>query len=433
MHNLKNTPSVILTLFTIIGLSLVGCGETSKAPTSYIPPTIGSVIPSATPTPIPSMVASPPILSQTATTTSTNVSVFPDPSGYTWALIVSGMELPVDIKNASDGSGRLFIVDKRGKIYILENGRVLSDPFLDISSEVDSTNTEQGLVGLAFHPEYVRNGQFFVNYIEKNGNTVIARFSASRTNPDTADPTSEVDYLHVHQPYPNHNGGGLAFGPDGYLYIGLGDGGSGGDPQGNGQNLQTYLGKLLRIDVDHGNQYQIPAFNPFASGGGLPEIWAYGLRNPWRFSFDHLTGDLFIGDVGQDSWEEVDFVPRGTAGGINFGWNYFEATHSYRGQPPATEQFTFPLAEYSHSEGCSITGGYVYRGSVLPEWNGIYLYGDYCSGNIWGIIPGEGSGLEGKLLFSSVAQITSFGVDENGEIYITDYKTGSILKLTKKQ
>ena len=338
----------------------------------------------------------------------------------------------MDIQNAGDGTGRLFIVEKGGRILILKDGELLPAPFLDISPKVDSRNTEQGLVGLAFHPDYAQSGFFFVNYIDRNGNTVIARFSVSANNPDQADPGSETDLLHVNQPFANHNGGGLAFGPDGYLYIGLGDGGSGGDPMGNGQNLQTLLGKLLRIDVDHGNPYAIPGDNPYVNGGGLPEIWAYGLRNPWRFSFDRLSGNLFIGDVGQDRWEEVDFVPKGTPGGLNFGWNYFEGNHPYKGQPPASVQFTSPVAEYSHADGCSITGGNVYRGSALPEWQGIYLYGDYCSGSVWGIIPGDGSAMMDKLLFSTGAQITSFGVDESGEVYMTDYKTGSVLELTKR-
>jgi glucose/arabinose dehydrogenase len=239
--------------------------------------------------------------------------------------------------------------------------------------------------------------------------------------------------LNVNQPYANHNGGGLAFGPDGYLYIGLGDGGSGGDPLGNGQNLQTMLGKLLRIDVDHVERYAIPTDNPFGESGGLPEIWAYGLRNPWRFSFDWLTGDLYIGDVGQDLWEEVDFVPAGKPGGMNFGWSNYEGNHPYKDQPSGSATFTWPVAEYSHSEGCSVTGGYVYRGSSLPEWQGVYFYGDYCSAKVWGLIQTSQDNWQSKILFSTSAKITTFGVDEAGEIYLADYQSGALLRLTRRQ
>jgi glucose/arabinose dehydrogenase len=260
---------------------------------------------------------------------------------------------------------------------------------------------------------------------------VIARFQVSASDPYQADPASEVDLLHINQPYVNHNGGGLAFGPDGYLYIGMGDGGSGGDPLGNAQNLQTLLGKMLRIDVDHGDPFAIPVDNPFI-GNGLPEIWATGLRNPWRFSFDRLTGDLYIADVGQDAWEEVDFVPAGTAGGMNFGWNYLEGTHSYQGQPPFNLQLTSPIAEYPHADGCSVTGGYVYHGLNLPEWQGVYLYGDYCSGNIWGLIASGQSAPQSRLLFATGAEISTFGLDEVGEVYLVDYGTGTILQLVRR-
>jgi glucose/arabinose dehydrogenase len=330
--------------------------------------------------------------------------------------VVSGLELPVDIQNAGDGSGRLFIVEKRGRILILQNNQLLPQPFLDIRGEVDSRGTEQGLLGLAFHPQYAQNGQFYVYYIDLSGNSVVARFHL----------------LHIQQPYPNHNGGGLDFGPDGDLYIGSGDGGSEGDPLRTGQNLQTLLGKLLRINVDSGDPYSIPPDNPFLGGGGLPEIWAYGLRNPWRFSFDRLTGDLLIGDVGQDAWEEVDFVPAGTPGGMNFGWSYYEGTHPYQDQPPASATFNWPVVEYSHSEGCAVTGGYVYRGADLPEWQGIYFYGDYCSGTVWGLIQTSQGLWVSKALFQTGAQITTFGVDEAGELYLSDYRSGEILRLVRR-
>ena len=339
----------------------------------------------------------------------------------------------MDIQNAGDGSGRLFILEKRGQIRILQNNQLLPVPFLDIQNEVGSQHTEQGLLGLAFHLKYAETGLFFVNYTDGNGNTVIARFHVSADDPNRADPTSEVDLIHVDQPYANHNGGGLAFGPDGYLYIGLGDGGSAGDPLGNGQNLQTLLGKMLRIDVDHGDKYAIPPDNPFAGGGGLPEIWAYGLRNPWRFSFDRLIGNLYIADVGQDAWEEIDVVPAGTPGGINFGWSYYEGNHPYKNGPPADVNFTFPAAEYSHADGCSVSGGDVYRGSALPEWQGVYFYGDYCSGNIWGLIHTADNAWQTKIMFTTGMKINTFGVDEAGEVYLADYGSGTLLRLDRKQ
>jgi glucose/arabinose dehydrogenase len=298
----------------------------------------------------------------------------------------------------------------------------LDTPYLDITDRVGSGGNEQGLLGLAFHPNYQVNGLFFVNYTDKNGNTVIARYRVTG-DPNVADPTGEMALLRVTQPFQNHNGGVLAFGPDGYLYAGLGDGGSAGDPQGNAQSLSTWLGKILRLDVDSAEPYAIPPDNPFGN-----EIWAYGLRNPWRMSFDRQTGDLYIGDVGQNQWEEIDFVSAGTPGGMNFGWNYMEGTHPYEGTPPQGTQLVPPVAEYSHSEGgCSVTGGYVYRGA-MPEWNGIYLYADYCSGIVWGLIHSN-SDWQDQVLYSGVGRITSFGQDEAGEIYLI-LDSGQILRLS---
>jgi glucose/arabinose dehydrogenase len=420
-------------LSIILCLLLAACGaglENTATPGGLqplIPPALAAtpILPAPTQTSPPQ--PSPPQPSPTALPT------FPDPVKYAWKSVFSGLELPVDIQNAGDGSGRLFIVEKRGRILLWASGEFKPSIFLDITGRVYSQNTEQGLLGLAFHPDYAQNGLFFVNYIDLNGNTVIARFHVLSNDPKQSDPASEVDLLHVDQPYPNHNGGGLAFGPDGYLYIGLGDGGSGGDPLGNGQNLQTLLGKILRIDVDHGDNYAIPPDNPFVKDGGLPEIWAYGLRNPWRFSFDRLTGDLFIADVGQDAWEEVDVVHAGTPGGMNFGWSYYEGNHLYKNQPPANAGFTFPVAEYSHAEGCSVTGGYVLHGKVLPAWEGIYLYGDYCSGTVWGLARDGQGNWQVRQLFSTGQQITTFGMDEAGEIYLVDYRSGTLLELVNKQ
>ncbi|MBF8285408.1 MAG: hypothetical protein HW378_4323 [Anaerolineales bacterium] len=263
---------------------------------------------------------------------------------------MSGLDEPVDLKHAGDGSGRLFVIEQPGRIRIVENGELLPDPFLDIEPLVNSRGNEQGLLGLAFYPDYAANGLFFVNYTDVNGDTVVARYAVSADDPSRADPASAKIILQVDQPFPNHNGGDLVFGPDGYLYIGLGDGGSGGDPQGNGQNLNALLGKMLRIDVNHGDPYAIPPDNPFAGrAGARPEIWAYGLRNPWRYSFDRATGDLYIADVGQNAYEEVDFQPADSRGGENYGWNKYEGFHAYDGG--ATDGLTMPVAEYAHAVG----------------------------------------------------------------------------------
>ncbi|MGA2505334.1 MAG: PQQ-dependent sugar dehydrogenase [Anaerolineales bacterium] len=437
---MKNNPTFHWThvMLSVVGwvliLSLSACaGEPTPLQLSPTQPQL-SPVSTIAPTQVPTLVPSvtPTLAPTSAPTNSPFLSGFPDPAAFVWTRVVSGLDLPVDIQNAGDGTGRLFIVQKRGSILILQNNQLQSQPFLDISGEVDSSGIEQGLLGLAFHPHYAQNGMFFVYYIDQNGNSVVARFHVAANDPNRADPASEVDLFHINQPFPNHNGGGLAFGPDGYLYIGSGDGGSERDPNRTGQNLQTQLGKLLRINIDSGDTATIPPDNPFIGKGGLPEIWAYGLRNPWRFSFDRLTGNLFIADVGQDAWEEVDFVPAGTPGGMNFGWSYYEGMHPYQDQPPANATFTWPVTEYSHAFGCAVTGGYVYRGMALPEWQGIYFYGDYCSGNVWGLIETSQDKWQSKILFTTGAKITTFGEDEAGELYISDYGTGTILRLTRR-
>ncbi|HNB50529.1 MAG TPA: PQQ-dependent sugar dehydrogenase, partial [Anaerolineales bacterium] len=360
----------------------------------------------AQPTPLPSVVS------------------FPDPTNYGWQTVGTGYNSPILATHAGDGTNRVFVVEQGGAIRILGQ----TNSFLDIHGRVGDEGNEQGLLGLAFHPDYEENGYFYVNYTDTNGDTVIARYTVSADDPNRADPTSELILLQIRQPYPNHNGGHLAFGPDGYLYIATGDGGSGGDPQGNGQSLSTLLGKLLRIDVNT-EPYVSPTENPFTDSYGLKEIWAYGLRNPWRFSFDRLTHDLFIGDVGQDEWEEINFVPAGTSGGLNFGWNYLEGTHTYEGSVPTGLALTGPIWEYSHSIGtCSVTGGVVYRGSVLPAWNGIYLYGDFCSGQVWGLLRDANGVWQNQLLFVTGLNITSFGEDETGEVYLVA-RQGEIYKL----
>ncbi len=364
--------------------------------------------------------------------TAGSVSAFPDPSSYQWVPVASGLFEPTDIQFPDDGSGRMFVVEQPGRIRIVQNGQVLSPPFLDISAEVGSTGSEQGLLGLAFHPKFSENPYVYVYYTDTSGTIVIARFAA---NGNQADPSTEKVLLRIEKQFANHNGGSVVFGPDGYLYLGVGDGGSEGDPLGNGQNTDVLLGKILRIDVNHGDLFSVPADNPFARGGGRPEIWEYGLRNPWRISFDRLTGDLYIADVGQDLWEEVDFIAAGSPGGGNFGWNYREGMHPYsHATPPAGLNLIDPVTEYSHAEGgCALTGGYVYRGS-MPEWQGIYLYGDFCSGLIWGLTRSGGGAATAtwgsRLLFHTSAHITTFGQDQSGEVYFAD-RGGTIYKLQK--
>lgn len=382
-------------------------------------------------------VPSPTTIVQTQDASLTNVPLvqpqnFPDATLFTWKVVVEGLEAPVGLAYALDGTQRLFILEQRGRVRLLDGTGLQPVPFLDITDRVGSEASEQGLLGIAFHPRFAQNGTFYVNYTDRNGDTVIAEYRVSDVTSPSADARTERVLMHIPQPFANHNGGAMAFGPDGYLYLGLGDGGSAGDPMNNAQSLNALLGKILRIDVDQGEPYAIPPNNPFFNGGGLPEIWAYGLRNPWRFSFDRLTGDLYIGDVGQNQWEEIDFLPRDAKGGINFGWNFFEGNHPYSTKPPEGITLVPPVAEYDHSQGCSVTGGVVYRGSRLPAFQGIYLFGDFCSGSVWGMFYHPTQGWQTRLLFENVARIASFGEDEAGEMYIVDY-AGRILQLVEKE
>ena len=357
----------------------------------------------------------------------------PSPAGppppLTLNPVVSGLTNPVDLQFPNDGTGRFFVIQQTGSIRIGSNGALLATPFLDISSKVHFSG-EMGLLGLAFHPEFTQNHKFYIHYDRLLGSqiqSVIAEYQISAADANQADPGSERILLTVNQPFGNHKGGQIAFGPDGFLYIGLGDGGSEGDPQGNGQNLQTLLAKMLRIDVDHtssGLQYAIPADNPFAAGGGLPEIWAYGLRNPWRFSFERGTGRLFAGDVGQNKYEEIDVLQSGG----NFGWNVMEGMHCFN---PSTgcnmTGLILPIAEYDHTEGDAVMGGYVYKGTAIPNLPGAYIFSDFGSGTIWELTESSGTWTRTKLL-SSGRSVSSFGQDVTGEIYVVDY-SGNILKL----
>ena len=346
----------------------------------------------------------------------------------------SGFNLPVYLTNAGDGSGRVFVVEKPGRILILKDGKQLDQPFLDITSLVRSEEQERGLLGVAFHPKYKSNGLFFVYYTDLSGQLTIARYHVS-SDPNSADPNSAKILITVKHALSNHNGGSILFGPDGYLYFGMGDGGGGGDPFNNGQNKQTLLAKISRIDVDKGDTYGIPADNPFADGkDGRAEIWEYGLRNPWRFSFDSATGDMFIADVGQDLYEEVDYIKAGTPGGLDFGWSIMEGLHCFNADTCDQTGLTLPVLEYPHDDGnCSITGGYVYRGKVFPKLQGTYFYSDYCGAHIWALQPADGGKWTATQVFQiKKAQISSFGVDEAGELYVIDINGGTIYHLVDK-
>jgi glucose/arabinose dehydrogenase len=334
---------------------------------------------------------------------------------------------PVFLTHPGDGTDRLFVVQQNGLIMVFENHQMttVASVFLDVSRKISSSNGEEGLLGLAFHPAFADNGVFFIDYTAPNPlRTVVARYHISASDPTVADTAGEV-ILEVNQPYSNHNGGMLAFGQDGFLYIGLGDGGSGGDPQNNAQSLNTLLGKILRIDVNTRSQvqnYAIPPDNPFAgnASGNREEIWAYGLRNPWRFSFDRGSGQLWAGDVGQNSREEVDLIEKGK----NYGWRIMEGFACYNPSVGCDQTgLTLPLIDYSHAEGISITGGYVYRGSNCPDLVGSYIYGDYGSRNIWRLRTQGGRVSSDSLLLLAPASISSFGEDKSGELYVVTYST----------
>lgn len=346
---------------------------------------------------------------------------------------ITGLTQPVSITHAGDGSGRIFVAEQTGRIRIIRNGTVSSTPFLNISTRI-STGGERGLLGLAFPPGFATKQYFYVNYTNSSGNIVIARYRVSVGNADIADFNSEQVVLVVNHPtFANHNGGQLAFSSrDGFLYIGTGDGGSGGDPNNRAQNGDDLLGKILRIDVETGSPatYTVPASNPFVGTAGfLPEIWALGLRNPWRFSFDRQTNDLFVSDVGQGNFEEVNFQPASSAGGENYGWRIMEGLHCFNPINCSSTGLTLPVTEYNHSLGCSITGGYVYRGAAYPRMQGLYFYGDFCSGRIWGLRQETGVWRATELLDTNIG-ISTFGEDEQGNLYVANYNNGTIFSVT---
>lgn len=346
----------------------------------------------------------------------------------TLSLFATGFTKPVDIANCNDS--RLFVVEQlSGKIFIVDSaGNKLTTPFINISSKISSTGNERGLLGLTFDPNYKTNGFFYVNYTAKVGNdTHIARFSVS-ADPNIADPNSELILLVIDQPYSNHNGGCLKFGPDGYLYIGMGDGGSGGDPDNNAQNPKQMLGKILRIDPNGANPYAVPASNPFYNNADtLPEIWALGVRNPWRFSFDKLNGNLWMGDVGQDLVEEVNFQNLSSTGGENYGWRCYEANNNYNTLGCGnSSKYTFPIFTYKHNNagGYSITGGYVYRGLQYANMYGYYLLADYVTGRFWAIKENNGTFTNIEIATLDPYQYSTFGQDVNGELYVAKHCDG---------
>jgi hypothetical protein len=340
-------------------------------------------------------------------------------------LVVEGLDSPVHLTAPAGDDERLFVVEQPGRIVVVRDGAVLPTPFLDIEP-LTSSGGERGLLGLAFHPEYATNGWFYVNHTDTDGDTRVVRYTAS-ADPDVADAGTAEPILSVDQPFANHNGGQLAFGPDGMLYIGMGDGGDGGDPQNHAQRPETLLGSILRIDVDAGVPYTVPADNPFVGDPvAAPETWAYGLRNPWRFSFDRQTGDLYIADVGQRSVEEVSFQPASSGGGENYGWRIMEGTECYQpstGCDPAG--LVQPVHEYGHSDGCSITGGHVYRGTLAPTLVGRYFFADYCGTWIRSFRMSDGVAVDvvdHSADFGEVAEITSFGEDGVGELYAVSHR-----------
>jgi len=368
-----------------------------------------------------------------STPTPANVDKLPAADLFTWEVIAGGLDRPVGLAAARDNSGRLFVIEQPGLIRVIHQGEILSEPFMDLRDRVSMRGgAARGLLGLVFHPEFAENGNFYVHYTDENANSVIARFTAY---PDltAGEPSSEKKILEISYPVGEHVGGDLHFGTEGYLYISIGDGGGPGygDQDGHAQNPDSLLGKILRLDVDGGDPYRIPEDNPYSSGDGRGEVWVSGLRNPWRFEIDSLTGEFYIADVGENRIEELNYLPADSPGGSNFGWNYFEGSLAFGGLSADETMFTGPVYQYEHSEGCSITGGRVYRGSILSDWYGVYLFGDYCQGKIWGLLRTPDGEWVSDQLYKLPAYITSFGVDEAGEIYLTDM-TGKVYQLVEK-
>jgi glucose/arabinose dehydrogenase len=403
------------------------------APFSPSPSNARAITAPASPAPSPSA-ASPAASPAIATPGPSGTTASFDPTGIVPVVsrVVGGLSSPLDVLDPGDGSGRLFVAEQAGRIRIVEDGALVQRPFLDIRARI-SSGGERGLLGIAVHPGYPTDPRIFVDYTDLNGNTVVSSFRVSADDPDTADPDSETVILRVQQPFANHNGGGTVFGPDGMLYVALGDGGSGGDPQGNGQRLDTLLAKILRIDVDHpagGRGYGIPPDNPFVgTSGARPEIWLTGLRNPFRFRFDRGTGDLWIGDVGQGSWEEID-VARAGQKGLNYGWNRMEGFHCFQPQQPCDQSgLTLPVAEYGHDLGCAVIGGVVARGAAAGRLQGGYVFGDDCSDNLWLMSPVGDQRREPDIVLKMGRTLSSINEAADGTIYATSLSPGELLRI----
>ena len=339
--------------------------------------------------------------------------------------VLEDLNLPVLLTHSNDS--RIFVVEKTGKVFSYDENFKERQLFLDVSTLVTVRGNEQGLLSLAFHPSFSENGDAFIFYTAKNGDNTLARLTLDPSDAGKANLNSLEVLIAQEDPASNHNGGMLAFGKDGYLYLGIGDGGRGGDPWNNAQNLETFLGKMLRIDVNQSKGYSIPANNPFVGEKGvLAEIWAYGLRNPWRHSFDKVNGDLWIADVGQNKWEEIHWQSHDSEGGENYGWRIMEGNHCFKPRKNcAGENLVRPVAEYAHQHGCSVTGGYVYRGRAIKELQGKYLFGDFCTGTIWSI--DKSKNFEMQVLMETDINISSFGEDATGELYVVDYR-GNVFK-----
>lgn len=344
---------------------------------------------------------------------------------FTLVEVASGFENPLHVTHAGDGSGRLFVVEQGGTIHVVDDGAVLDEPFLDIGQRVSDQGFEQGLLGLAFPPDHEVTGRFYLAYTDIKGDSVLARYHVDPSDPNRGLAESEEILLEQQQPFANHNGGHLAFGPDGYLWHGLGDGGGAGDPQQQAQNTGTLLGSLLRVDVSTATGYDVPDSNPFTDqADARDEIWAYGLRNPWRFSFDAGTDDLYIADVGQSEWEEVNVQPPASDGGENYGWNIYEGDEKYPAGPPESQapNAVFPVATYGiQDEDCAVTGGFVYRGDDLPDLQGRYVMGDYCSGRLR-VLEETDEGWTMEVWRETDMAVTSFGTDADGELYVVDHE-----------
>lgn len=349
-----------------------------------------------------------------------------------WPDEIEGFEKPTSIVAPGDGSPRLYVTEQRGIIRLVKNGKLEDEPALDLRNEVGSSASEQGLLCIAFPPGYAEKGYAYLDFTDEGGDTRVCRIGRSSSDPDRFDPDTLQVLLRIDQPYTNHNGGQLAFGPDGYLYVGMGDGGSAGDPQNRAQNRRSLLGKILRIDVESSpakEGYDIPKGNPFADGsGGRPEIWLLGLRNPWRFSFDPETGNIWIADVGQNGWEEIDTLPPGT-GGANLGWALYEGNHRYKASSIKREGYWWPVDEYSRSEGISVTGGYVYRGRRYPDMQGLYVFADFGSGRIWTLEGRSDGSFDRREVEDTDWSISTFGIDGDGELWAADWSEGVLHRI----